>query len=98
MIEDWEIGMLYWNCLRQSNGDEKQANNLVRKKYWDDFCMKKDIHFFLGTTLQYHLKSPNPFVIIGVFVPPKLNDAPRREVPQNTLKTDGIKQQPLFDI
>ncbi len=22
MIEDWEIGALYWNCLKSSNGDE----------------------------------------------------------------------------
>jgi hypothetical protein len=84
MIEDWEIGMLYWRCLERSNGDERRANDLVKQKYFDDFCVKKDIHLFLGTTLQYHLRSPNPFVIIGVFVPPKL--------------TESIKQQTLFDL
>lgn len=25
MIEDWEIGALYWNCLRTAGGDEMQA-------------------------------------------------------------------------
>jgi hypothetical protein len=84
MIEDWEIGMLYWNCLERCHGNEKQANDLVKKKYFDEFCAKKDIYFFLGTTLQYHLVSPNPFVIIGVFVPPK--------------PAESIKQQTLFDL
>ena len=36
-IEDWEIGALHWNCLRRTHGDEKAANDLIKKKYWDDF-------------------------------------------------------------
>jgi hypothetical protein len=75
MIEDWEIGALYWKCLSKSEGDEQAANNLVRKKYFDDF-INKDLHLFVGTTKQYHLVSPNPFVIIGVFYPPKSVDDP----------------------
>lgn len=98
MIEDWEIGMLYWNCLKQCNGNEKQANDLVRKKYFDDFCLNKDIHLFLGTTLQFHSRSLNPFVIIGVFVPPKLKERTMTEISHSTLKTDGIQQQSLFDL
>jgi hypothetical protein len=98
MIEDWEIGMLYWNCLGRCGGDEKQANRLVRQKYFDDFCLKKDIHLFLGTTLQYHMVSPNPFVIVGVFVPPKPKEDIMKEVPPSTLKTEGIQQQTLFDL
>ena len=74
MIEDWEIGMLYWNCLKQSQGNEKQAINQVRKKYLEAFS-KKDIHLFLGTTRQFHGWAKNPFVIIGVFYPPILNQA-----------------------
>ena len=70
MIEDWEIGMLYLNCLKDSFNDEKIALSKVRAKYYDDF-LKKDIHLFLGTTLQHHAKkAPNPFIIIGVFYPP----------------------------
>ena len=69
MIEDWEIGALYWNCLAQTEGDEFAANQLVRKKYEQEFS-KKDLHFFVGTTLANHFRSPNPFVIIGVFYPP----------------------------
>lgn len=75
MIEDWEIGALYWNCLRQCEGDEGEANRLVRKKYVDEFLTQKDVYLFLGTTLQFHLVSPNPFLIIGVFYPPKAEDA-----------------------
>jgi hypothetical protein len=72
MIEDWEIGALYWNCLKSHKGDEKKAINLVRKKYWDEFS-KKDIYLFLGTTRRYHGWANNPFVIIGVFYPPRIN-------------------------
>lgn len=76
-IEDWEIGALYWNCLRRTNGDEKAANELVREKYWDDFVQNKDLYFFLGTTLQFHSRhAPNPFIIIGVFYPPKTDQLP----------------------
>ncbi len=75
MIEDWEIGALYWNCLAQTEGDEVAANRLVRQKYYDDFLAKRDIYLFVGTTKQFHLVSPNPFVIIGVFYPPKLENA-----------------------
>ena len=65
-ILDWEIGALYWNCLSNKRGDEKAAVEDVRKKYWTEF-MKKDLHFFLGTTLQWHSIAPNPWTIIGVF-------------------------------
>ncbi len=70
MNEDWEVGSLYWNCLKNHNGDEKAACNDVRKKYWDDFAKTKDLHFFLGTTKLNQLRAPNPFVIIGTFHPP----------------------------
>src|SRR3972149_1266868 len=71
MIEDWEIGQLYWNCLARTDGDEEAAKQLVRQKYYDEFVSQKDLYLFLGTTLQYHGVAPNPFVIIGVFYPPK---------------------------
>ena len=72
MIEDWEIGQLYWNCFDKANGDEKMALQKVKEKYDDDFLKNKDIHLFLGTTKQFHQKrAKNPFVIIGVFYPKK---------------------------
>ena len=70
-IEDWEIGALYWHCLANTQGDENAANHLVRQKYFHDFTKKKDVHLFVGTTKQYHNVAPNPFIIIGVFYPPR---------------------------
>lgn len=72
MIEDWEIGQLYWNCLRAAEGNKVVALEKVRQRYEDEFINQKDIHFFLGTTRQWHMRrSKNPFVIIGVFYPKK---------------------------
>lgn len=68
MIEDWEIGQLYWNCLKGSTPDE--AADKVREKYLDDFARTKDLHFFLGTTMLWHSRAPNPYLIIGTFQPP----------------------------
>lgn len=69
MIEDWEIGMLYFKCLNNANGDESIATAKVKEKYLNEF-LGKDLHFFLGTTKKYHKVAPNPFIIIGVFYPP----------------------------
>ncbi len=71
MIEDWEIGQLYWNCLKRHEGNEAMACEDVKKKYFDDFAKTKDLHLFLGTTREFHLIAPNPFVIIGTFHPKK---------------------------
>jgi hypothetical protein len=65
-ILDWEIGALFWNCMRRHGHDEKVALEKVRVKYVDQF-FKTDLHFFLGTTQQFHFVAPNPWVIIGVF-------------------------------
>ncbi len=70
MIVDWEIGMLFWNCLKRYPRNEEKAISDVRKKYMDDFACTKDIHLFLGTTLAYDGWGQNPFIIIGVFAPP----------------------------
>jgi hypothetical protein len=69
MIEDWEAGTLYLNCLRNADGDEGKALEKVREKYWDDF-ITKDIYFFLGTRKSDHHLALNPFSIVGVFYPP----------------------------
>ena len=69
MIEDWEIGQLYWKCLAKHEGNESKACEDVRKKYIDDFAKTKDLHLFLGTTQIHHHVSHNPFMIIGTFQP-----------------------------
>jgi len=80
MIEDWEIGQLYWNCLRMAkeNGaeDEKTAEAIalqkVKQRYFDNFVANNEIYLFVGTTKEWHTRrSLNPFVIIGVFYPLK---------------------------
>lgn len=65
-ILDWEIGALYWNCVRAAEGNDSIALKKVRQKYFDQF-LRTDLHFFLGTTQQWHNIAPNPWVIIGVF-------------------------------
>lgn len=71
MIEDWEIGQLYWNTLESCHGDEDCAISKVNEQYSENFINNKDLHFFLGTTKEHQLRSKNPFIIIGVFYPPK---------------------------
>jgi len=73
MIEDWEIGQLYWNCLKRAAGDEKTALEQVKNKYLNEF-QKKDIYLFLGTARRFHGWAKNPFLIIGVFYPPKTEE------------------------
>lgn len=71
MIEDWEIGQLFWRMVKKYEDDEGLAIEDVRKKYFDDFAKTKDLYFYLGTTQVHHYTSRNPFVIIGTFHPPK---------------------------
>jgi hypothetical protein len=67
MIEDWEVMMLYRNCIK--HGKEKALHD-IKKKYLEDF-RKRDIYFFLGTRRKAHIRRwKNPFSIIGVFYPP----------------------------
>ena len=77
MVEDWEIGQLYWNCLKRAKGDEQRACTDVIRKY-EGFIENNDFYFFLGTTLEFHRrKAHNPFIIIGVFYPPKQIEDPQ---------------------
>jgi hypothetical protein len=69
MIEDWEIGQLYWNCLARHEGNELKAVADVKKKYFDDFAKTKDLYLYLGTSQLHHYVSHNPFMIIGTFHP-----------------------------
>jgi len=69
MIEDWEVGALYFNCLQYAEGNEGIALEKVKQKLWDEF-MKRDLYFFLGTRLRDQIRSPNPFSIVGLFYPP----------------------------
>lgn len=65
VVLDWEVGALYWRCFRAAGGDEAEALAKVKKKYFDAF-LRTDLHFYIGTTQQFHQVAPNPYVIIGV--------------------------------
>ena len=65
-VLDWETCALFWNCLKSENWNEQAALDKVREKYFDTF-LKTDLHFILGTTLQFHQVAPNPWVIVGVY-------------------------------
>lgn len=69
MIEDWEIGALFWNLIR-THGSEEIAVKKVIEQYESRLVRDRDIHFFLGTTLKWDARATNPFMIIGVFAPP----------------------------
>lgn len=64
-ILEWQLGALYRHCLRSAQGDEPRALAKVRQKYFDQF-VKTDLHLFLGTTLAWHKRAPNPWTIVGV--------------------------------
>jgi len=64
-ILDWEAGQLYWDCMKRCGNDEAAALAKVKEKYFAEF-LKKDLHFFLGTTQQFHAWANNPWVVIGV--------------------------------
>lgn len=74
MIEDWEVGELYWNCLKANGGDEEDACRKVREKFFDWMAKKRDLYFLLGTTQRHHNYAKNPFIIIGAFYPPKVQE------------------------
>lgn len=68
MIEDWEIGALYWKCIENTDGNEMLANAKVKEKYLK-IARNPNVFFFMGTSLKNHMRSPNPFIIIGVAAP-----------------------------
>ncbi len=65
MIEDWEVGALFWRLVDQGLS-HKDAADKVREKFLGELCgADKDAHFFVGTILAH----PNTWVVIGVFYP-----------------------------
>jgi hypothetical protein len=64
MIEDWETGALYWNCVdRGATSDEAAAK--VKQKFLEQMCAPdRDPHLFVGTVLSH-----GTWVVIGVLWP-----------------------------
>lgn len=66
MIEDWEVGALYWKCV-DKGATATEAAEKVKAKFLDEMCAAgRDPHFFVGTVLEH-----GTWVVIGVYWPPK---------------------------
>lgn len=64
MIEDWELGALYWREIDKGASPEEAAQS-VRYKFLDQICSPdRDTHFFVGTVLAH-----GTWVIVGTFWP-----------------------------
>ena len=65
MIEDWEVGALFWRLVDRG-ASHREAAEKVRDKFLNDLCgPHKDTHFYVGTILAH----PRTWVVIGVFYP-----------------------------
>lgn len=65
MIEDWEVGALYWRMIDQGATPDEAAQS-VRHKFLDELCgPDKETSFFVGTLAKH----PKSWVVIGVFYP-----------------------------
>ena len=72
MIEDWELGALFWRLVDKGESQEVAARK-VKEKFLEDLCgLDKDTHFFVGTILNY----PKNWVVIGIFYPKLQNQMP----------------------
>ena len=71
LIEDWEVGALFWN-LRDKGEDPQQAAIKVKEKFLNELCgPDRDTHFYVGTHSVYPT-----WMIIGVY-PPKIKAVPQ---------------------
>ncbi len=69
MIEDWEVGALYWRLVDRGMSSEEAAEK-VREKFMYELCgPNRDTHFLVGTVLAH-----GTWVIIGVYWPRKPKD------------------------
>jgi hypothetical protein len=95
-IIDWEIGELTRKLLTHYNNNLKLIKDILRHKYFTAM-QKRDVYLFLGTNREWHIrKSPNPFMIIGVFYPPQEISQPNLQIENksftNILKTNSLKK------
>lgn len=71
-ILDWEIYQLYRKESIKYKDNKEKIEETMKEKYLYEFNNKKDLYLFLGTSRYWHIRrSKNPFMIIGVFYPPK---------------------------
>ena len=64
LITDWEVGMLYFNCVK----DYKSSwENKFREKLEAEFTTKKELFFIMGTVHRF----PDQWLIVGLIYPSK---------------------------
>jgi hypothetical protein len=63
-LTDWEVGSLYWNCVRYHGEHWESA---FRDKLETQFA-RKDLMFIMGTMHRF----PDQWLIVGLVYPPKL--------------------------
>ncbi len=72
-ILDWEIYQLCRKLILKYGKKRDLVYKHLREKYFNEFTEKRDVYLFLGTNKYWHIRrSKNPFMIIGVFYPPKV--------------------------
>jgi hypothetical protein len=86
MIEDWEVSALYLNCIWRGDSEEV-ALQKVKQKYMELYT-NRNLYFFLGTTKKWHNVAPNPFIIIGLYYPPKILPPRKEKVEQISIFDD----------
>ena len=83
MIEDWEVGALFWRLV-DDGASQHEAADGVRDKFLNELCGEdKNTHFYVGTILAH----PKSWVVIGVFYP-RIQAG----------KVGGIRTPSLFDM
>lgn len=71
-ILDWEIYQLCRKLMRKYGTRKQSIYTHLRKKYLDELPVQRELYFFLGTNKYWHIRrSTNPFMIVGIFYPPK---------------------------
>ena len=67
MIEDWEVGALYWRMVDQGATPDVAAAK-VKEKFLNQICgVDKTTYYFVGTVLEH-----STWVVIGTFYPKKV--------------------------
>jgi hypothetical protein len=72
-LTDWEIGALYWNCVKCYGPQGWEAK--FRQRLETDFA-RKDLLFLMGTIHRF----PDQWLIVGVVYPPKQSPAPAEQL------------------
>jgi hypothetical protein len=72
MATDWEVGALYWNCVR-SHGPNWEPP--FREKLEAQFS-RKDLMFLMGKMHRF----PDQWLIVGLIYPPKLQQDPNGQL------------------